>query len=447
LYRRIPLEFYVKMATETESSAYAVSKTSFHGNMGNGSGVSTVGYRVGKYTPAEWEESNYQKYYQAMTDKDTAQQTYNNSWSVIRDTDAITEKNQAQSTQKLRERLHDINFWKQELEREIVDVIDEVELLKKQKKRLENALMATECPLHIVTDNLNCRNRRYGGERVDDDVEKALLKEIDVINKVQDLYKRTLDQVDKQLARNYHVKDQLEFDWSDKKEADEYDSVSANLTNGNTNKQFYPGAARYQEIMSDPIKWAQFSADNIAASERERVASNRLRALVDNIIHDTVKDMREAADNTEVQFQKNVDRLYEAKSRLEDHLKKTVTEIENTEKLIENLKAAIRRKDDPLKVAQTRLHNRSFRPGVELCKDEPQHKLISEVGDIGDSLDRLIHQLSDSENALKNLSDTRMVLEKEIQSKKDAIFIDKEKCVPHRTRYPSTVKLQGYNNY
>lgn len=40
----------------------------------------------------------------------------------------------------------------------------------------------------------------------------------------------------------------MEFDWSDKKEADELDTTCAILRNEDTNKQFYPGAARFQEM-------------------------------------------------------------------------------------------------------------------------------------------------------------------------------------------------------
>lgn len=44
------------------------------------------------------------------------------------------------------------------------------------------------------------------------------------------------------------------------------------------------------------------------------------------------------------------------------------------EKNIENLKKAIRDKENPMKVAQTRLENRTYRPGVELCRDPVQYK-------------------------------------------------------------------------
>lgn len=72
--------------------------------------------------------------------------------------------------------MHDIHFWKTELEREIRDIIAETDLQCEQKKRLENALMATEVPLYIATDNLESRARREDGDLVDDPVERELLK-------------------------------------------------------------------------------------------------------------------------------------------------------------------------------------------------------------------------------------------------------------------------------
>ena len=51
---------------------------------------------------------------------------------------------------------------------------------------------------------------------------------------------------------------------------------------------------------------------------------------------------------------------------------KTCKEIADQEKSINDLKNAIREKENFLKVNQTRLHNRAFRPGVDLCRDPTQ---------------------------------------------------------------------------
>ena len=46
------------------------------------------------------------------------------------------------------------------------------------------------------------------------------------------------------------------------------------------------------------------------------------------------------------------------------------------EKLIADLKKAIKDKENPMKVAQTRLHTRQYRPNVELCRDPPQYGYV-----------------------------------------------------------------------
>jgi hypothetical protein len=50
------------------------------------------------------------------------------------------------------------------------------------------------------------------------------------------------------------------------------------------------------------------------------------------------------------------------------------TEITQMETNIDSLRKAIRDKENPMKVSQTRLNNRTFRPGVELCRDPVQYK-------------------------------------------------------------------------
>ena len=98
------------------------------------------------------------------------------SSDVIKETESLSLKTQSANTKRLAERLHDINYWKSELQREITDIITETDLLCQQKLRLEVALRATEIPLHIATDNLHCRQRRQGIDLVQDEVELNLLK-------------------------------------------------------------------------------------------------------------------------------------------------------------------------------------------------------------------------------------------------------------------------------
>lgn len=52
------------------------------------------------------------------------------------------------------------------------------------------------------------------------------------------------------------------------------------------------------------------------------MASIQLRTLVDNVLQDTSRDMREQADAVDVAFQRRVGEVQDAQNKLEENLKK-----------------------------------------------------------------------------------------------------------------------------
>jgi len=66
------------------------------------------------------------------------------------------------------------------------------------------------------------------------------------------------------------------------------------------------------------------------------------------------------------------------------------------------------------------------------------------VNELSESIEALNRKLLEAEETLRNLKDQRMTIEKDISIKTNTIFIEREKAMPHRTRYPPVTKLQGY---
>jgi len=66
------------------------------------------------------------------------------------------------------------------------------------------------------------------------------------------------------------------------------------------------------------------------------------------------------------------------------------------------------------------------------------------VNELSQSIEALNRKLVEAEETLRNLKDQRMTIEKDISIKTNTIFIEREKAMPHRTRYPPISKLQGY---
>ncbi|MEE6526441.1 hypothetical protein FKM82_027094, partial [Ascaphus truei] len=122
----------------------------------------------------------------------------------------------------------------------------------------------------------------------------------------------------------------------------------------------------------------------------------------------------------------------------------TLQGIFQTEMSIEAIKKAIKDKSAPMKVAQTRLDERTRRPNVELCRDIAQMHLVSEVYEIDDTIQTLQQRLRDAEDTLQMLVHTKANLEHELSIKANTLFIDQEKCMGMRKSFPSTPRLVGY---
>ncbi|XP_045705252.1 tektin-4 [Phyllostomus hastatus] len=408
------------------------------------SGLATAGFRTAKYLVDEWFQNCYASYYQAFADRDQSERQRHESRQLAAETEALAQRTQADSTRKVGERLQDIHCWKSELQREVGELVAETELLLAQKQRLERALDATAVPFSIVTDNLQCRERRQHPDLVSDYVEKELLKEAELIRNIQELLKRTIMQAVNQIRLNREHKQVCEMDWSDKVEAYNIDETCAGYHNQSTAVQFHPHSTKFEESASTPETWAKFTQENLVRAERERLASCNLRELIDCILRDTAEDLRLQCDAVNLAFGRRLEELEDTRHKLEHHLHKTLREITDQEHNIAELKQAIKDKEVPLKVAETRLYQRSHRPNVELCRDTAQLRLVSEVEELNMSLSALREKLLEAEQSLRNLEDTRMSLEKDIAVKTNSLFIDRQKCMTHRAHYPTVLRLAGY---
>ena len=71
-------------------------------------------------------------------------------------------------------------------------------------------------------------------------------------------------------------------------------------------------------------------------------------------------------------------------------------------------------------------------------------RLVDEVHELRESIEALNKKLSEAEETLRQLQEQRMTIEKDISIKTSTLFIEREKAMPHRSRYPPVSKLQGY---
>ncbi|KAK3559306.1 hypothetical protein QTP86_012713 [Hemibagrus guttatus] len=383
-----------------------------------------------RFTPDDWYKSNQNNYRDSESSRKSAERLRKDTIRMIQDREQCTRRTQENTCRILGERLNDISFWRSELGHEIDNMVTEIAALMEVKRRLERALAETDGPLQVSQECLFHREKRMSIDLVHDDVEKDLIKEVEVIKSCQERMRRNLDKVIAQLASNRSAQHELERDLNDKVTAQRIDDRCHQLRNTSDGISYYRGIERLDpSSLSLPDTWSKFTDDNILHSQSERAASHKLRDETEVLLNTTSNEMWNQFNTVNIAFTNRISEMADTKNSLQAHLAKTLQEIYQTEMIIDNLKRAIRDKENPLKVAQTRLEERTRRPNVELCRDNPYHRLVSEVREIEDTIHTLRERLMEAENTLQNLVKTKVALEHDLSIKANSLFLDQEKCM------------------
>ncbi|XP_067824056.1 tektin-1 [Heptranchias perlo] len=382
-----------------------------------------------KFLPQEWSFSNKSRYNNAEVQRSRSERMVAESERLVEEIENTTRKTQRDVNKKLDQRIEELTYWKKELDTKLAELSDETELLLAQKTRLEKALDACQAPLCIAQNCLLNREKRVGIDLVHDEVERELLKEVEVIQGVMALLKRTIDQTDEQIRLNRSAKFYLEKDLKDKFTALKLDKFTANLTNNSPNIDYSPNVVRIEGNSVSPQEWQDFSNTNIVKADKQKNNSTALRSLIDGILSETTDDMLRQVEAVNRAFKFRIQETKDAKCKLETHLNRVLDEISSQEKNIDLLKKTIIDKEGPMKVAQTRLDTRTKRPNVELVRDPAQYRLVSEVKEITDNVDRLRETLSQAEAELRGLRRNQLALEEEIEIKSNSLYIDEVQCM------------------
>jgi len=393
-----------------------------------------------KFVPPEWTISNQTKYANAEAERAAAERLIAESDRLAEETDSTTKKTQRDVDKKIDQRIKDMKFWNKEVDDKLDAIKTETDSLIAFKTRVDKAMEACKEPLHIAQQCLLNRQRRRGIDLVHDDPEKELMKEVETIQGVLALLERTREQAVEQIRLNRKAKYNLEKDLTDKSTAISIDERNSELRNHSAGLHFKPDAVKIDAKSTTPDEWQDFSDDNNVAAEKQRQNSVALRSLIDGILQSTANDMKRQCELVDDAMTRRIHETRDAKCKLEEHLSKVLRQITEMEDNIDKLQKAIAEKEAPLKLAHTRLDNRSYRPNVEQCRDPVQYRLIEEVQTIEASIAQLQDRLAQSHSSMKGLIRKKIDLEEDIDVKANTLFIDETECMGMR----KSISIQAY---
>ncbi|KAF5404323.1 putative cystoskeletal protein tektin [Paragonimus heterotremus] len=389
-----------------------------------------------RYTPRDWFAS-YQRLLQSNDrgQKDSECLRYD-SERLMDETNERTKNNQNESSRQLGDRLSDIAFWQNELTDELDKMVKEINDLVRGKRVAEKLLAEVENQLHIAQECLYQREKRQCVDLVHDNVEKALLAEVETVLRSQEMLRNLIDRANTQLEMNRAAQHEMEVDLKNKFTAQQIDETAVGMKNSSAGVHYYEGVENIEQCASVPETWNQHVHDIVSRSRAERAASRKLREDIGNGLAQIGQFLAESWADVNTALAQRIREVTDARNQLQSSLGHTLQEIFDTEREIEALKAAIRAKEAYLKTATSRLNIRLRRPGMEHVCDAAQMQLKCEVAQIKDSIRELKQQLCRAQDILQELLRLRSAKEAELAVKNNSIFIDREKCLALRSNWP-----------
>lgn len=382
--------------------------------------------RPQRFTPDEWKIANKMKHKNAERTRAATERLIAESNRLDGETREETDTTLDDVNKKIDQRVKDVKYWKEELESKLDDVFHEIDALEAFKVRVEKAIESMQEPLHIAQTCLANREKRYDIDLVHDNVQKELIKEVEIEQGCETLLIRLHEEVVEQLRLNRKAKFNLESDLKNKFDAMSIDCHVQNLGLTNPTTYLKHGTAKIEPNSFTEQQWENFSDNNIKSAEATCLNSIQLRGMVDSNLQQIANDITKQIEHTDRAFERRLWESKDAKTKLENQVKDVTKLIDDLEENVKNVEKGILDKENYLKLANTRLDVRTNRPHVELVRDPAQYKLVQEVREIEDSIRRLQDRLNESHRKLKELDRNKLVLIKDIETKDNTICIDDE---------------------
>ncbi|CAL8298948.1 unnamed protein product [Lota lota] len=387
--------------------------------------MSTIEAKPGlHHTVADWQNNNRQLSATAEHERDVSHVIRQEGRSLRNETTIKTWWDESDTCRRLGDRIWDVARCKDSLEACALEVDKEMEALTVSKEELEQALAATAVPLEVTQECLTLRQGRRGLELVGDPVEEELKQEVRLIERVQQELQQHIDHTFEQLCVLQEARHQMTMDLQNKMDALDVDRTCLSLTLKSAQISLKTNPMRIPTGTVTPQEWAQFSQFNVACAQEAMQFSQQMRenaSLTRSKLQNELETQRRA---TEFALRKRTHNEEQSRHELEWQLKITEDEISEMEADIRGLDQDLQVKTFSLKLAHTRLENRTCRPGMDLCRDQVQLGLVKEVQQLEASIKALDQKLGEAQHSLQKMCLHHARMSQDLNRKQEALSLE-----------------------
>ncbi|XP_027720500.1 tektin-2 [Vombatus ursinus] len=404
--------------------------------------MATLSIKPGqRFRLPDWHINSYLLSSNAERQRDASHQIRQEGRVLRNETNNQTIWDEHDNRTRLSERIDSVDQWKEILDKCLTDIDAEIDAMTQMKEAAERALQAKNLALDVAIECLTLRESRRDADVVKDSAEDELHKEVEVIDCAREALQQKIRDIFEQLCLLQEARQHLNSDHRGKMEALEIDRVCLSLNVHSPNISLKVNPTRIPSGSCTIQQWDEYSHYNKDQAEAERKASADLREATALTIAETNNELEAQRVATEFAFRKRIRELERALNELRWQEKNTLEEIAELEEDIRRLEEDLRVKMRNLKLAHTRLETRTYRPNMEMCRDQVQYGLTDEVHQLEATITALKQKLAQSQDALDALYKHLARIQADIACKSNSLLLD-NKCMD--TRHKLTVPAEKF---
>ncbi|XP_017867100.1 PREDICTED: tektin-B1 [Drosophila arizonae] len=329
-----------------------------------------------------------------------------------------------ETNEALRDRIDQLNSWRDIISKTFDRIELEIKLLQDEKILTERELDALAGPISVISEVLTMRDSRLGSEMTYDEPDNEVKNELMVLENNQRLLADRCQKAWEKLSRLEDIRYKIGMEIENKVEAVELDFLQLALDRYSSSLSYKPDPLRnpqsscsYDAWLSHVKHMKQLAEDELADTSSIREALFACREKARNMLH-------AQEDRAEHTIRKRIFETQRARNELEWQKLKMKDEMDSTVCEIKTLEDALNDKSDSLKLAETRLENRAQRSGMELCMDHAHDLLCQEVEKLREIRRVLKQKIDDARANFNALSDHAQAIDVDLENKQHALMTD-----------------------
>ncbi|KAK4876817.1 hypothetical protein RN001_009323 [Aquatica leii] len=334
---------------------------------------------------------------------------------------------------RLADRVTELSRWKNTIEGCLHRTEKEIQFLIDEKYSTEREIDSLSIPIGVISECISIRDARQGSELTYDDADTELKKELCVVENVKKLLIERCQSTWEKINRLQEVIFKLRLDINNKNESIEIDTEQLGLNKNCANISFKTDPLRIPNGSIPYETWLEHSRYVRLLADSELADAGKLREALFVVRERGRNDMRAQRDCVDFMLRKRIFETQRSRNELEWQLLKMRDEMNKMVKEIGTLNEALLAKTDALKLCQTRLENRSYRPGIELARDEAESGLKDEVLQLRQTRQDLEDKIYCAKSTYNALESQQILLDEDLASKSQSLMTD-IRCLDLRAR-------------